>query len=791
MKHEVQDWSSVLVGAIGPTILLSCLCSLFLTSHRLPVWRFSWFNKIAVGMRRHPSDVTSTTHARTTTGRLGSAMKFFVASLRLPFRSMAEDAKYGRDLATSKVNQFARGEPNFNVMAFWLAFLPMVIGILGSIPSSLERSEERAIQRGTSVTKRQIEGISYLFGWVSCVCLAFFLIPVTRHSVLLAAMGWSPIHALRIHIWFGYLSFVFMLVHGIMLVPVWFIYYPYPVYQQIVPNRKCWTLTGEAAEEIEPDCDHVFANWTGIVAAVFFIVLWGSSLNWVRRRNYRLFYSCHVIFGTLTLLGIILHMYWFVIYFIPSLIYYLASTTPTLVQALASRFRGGVKISKVVLVEDGGGCVEVHIEAHETARSVLNREPCQFIKLCVPKISLIWHPFDVYQNFSVNGKTDNTVRFLFRPVGPFTKELAKQLTSSIERPVTLVDGFYLGSNKTVLAMQHDCVTMIAGGVALSPYLTLIPSMLNEIAAMSSKGIGSVKTTSIVLHWVCREPGLRDFYVSNYLNTIVQRARALNLDLTLGIYIYLTGDSKATAEMPEEKCPTIEAPQDSQFVDPTDKTQVELESASSDREGKSSSKNESDEDGAAIIADTEDSRGHPLELARMLTRRYSNPIWNIPFFVFFSGANFFGLWYLFSENPDRPSSYYELSKPTWVTLYAVLIYVAFGVLAEACILGLRKYWPQPSLDQFEIVSVRSIHENDKVVDDESLFSSDKNNCVTFVYRNGRPSCDQLFDDARKAAEPGIFMCGPSALTNMVKAEASKENSYLGLTRYCVYDEPYEM
>jgi Ferric reductase like transmembrane component/Ferric reductase NAD binding domain len=723
---------------------------------------------------------------------------------------MAEDARYGRDLAARKANQFGRGEPN--AMAFWLAFVPMVWGVFVYIPVSLKYSDENAIDTGTNITKDRVESISYLFGWGSCVCLAFFLIPVTRHSVLLAAMGWSPIHALRIHIWFGYLSFVFMIVHGVMLVPVWFVFYDYPVYQQIVPNRECWTMTWteETAEDTEPSCYHVFANWTGLVATVFFTVLWGSSLNWVRRRNYRLFYILHVTFGTLTLLGIILHMYWVVIYFIPSITYYLASTMPTLVQALASRFRGGVKIRKVVLVEDSGGCVEVHIEAHETAHSVLDREPCQFIKLCVPKISLIWHPFDVYKSYSVDGKPDDTVRFLFRPVGPFTKEFAKKLTSTIERPVTLIDGFYLGSNKVELAMQHDCVTMVAGGVALSPYLTLIPALLNEIATLPSTGTRMVKTSSIVLHWVCREPGLRDYYVSHYLNTLVQRARALNLDLTLAIYVYLTGDdtrpkvnsdSSDMNETLDGTGPTADVPQGTPSENDT---QGELMSASPDREGKNSANCEPEDvhgNGNEVISDNE-SEGHRLELARMLPRRYSNPIWNIPFFVFFSGSNFFGLWYLFHENPHHAMNYYDLSRTTWITVFAVLTYIASGVVAEACVLGLRKYWPQPSPDQYQFVSVQPLYENDigrdivKAVDDEGLLPSgisnnNNNNGVTFVYRNGRPSCDQLFDDARKAAEPGIFMCGPSSLTHMVKAEASKENSYLGLTRYCLYDEPYEM
>ena len=50
----------------------------------------------------------------------------------------------------------------------------------------------------------------------------------------------------------------------------------------------------------------------------------------------------------------------------------------------------------------------------------------------------------------------------------------------------------------------------------------------------------MKTHSIVLHWVYREPGLCSYYTSNYLDAIVKRARALNLDATLAVYVYLTG-----------------------------------------------------------------------------------------------------------------------------------------------------------------------------------------------------------------------------------------------------------
>ena len=141
------------------------------------------------------------------------------------------------------------------------------------------------------------------------------------------------------------------------------------------------------------------------------------------------------------------------------------------------------------------------------------------------------------------------------------------------------------------------------------------------------------------------------------------------------------------------------------------------------------------------------------------------------------------------------NYYDLSKMTWIIMYAFLMYIGFGVFSEACVLLLRKYWPQPAPDTFEIVAAGgkmkersdSEEEHDLCVHDGNLPSAN----VTIMYRHGRPSSEQIFEDARTAAEPGIFMCGPSALTRMVKAEASKENSYLGLTRYCLYDEPYEM
>jgi predicted ferric reductase len=766
LDHQVVDWGSMLCGVLGPLLLASSASALLLTNHNLPTWRFRWVQKILASLRRHRNDV----------------------------------AEYGHDIAMKK-NQFGRGEVNFNWMAIWLVVIPQIIGVFAYLPSSIKYADERAAEEGLNPTQLRVEYISYLFGWGSTMCLIFFLIPVTRHSILLAAMGWSPILALRIHVWSGYLAFIYMLLHGIMLVPVWFIYYEYPVWQQIIPNNECWTWK-ESNVDIVPSCTHVFYNWTGIVAAIFFIVLWGSSLHWFRRRNYRMFYLLHIIFGTLTLLGIILHMHWFIIYLIPSMTYYLASTMPTLIQALASRFRGGVKIRQALVVPDSGGCFEIHLEADETALVKLESEPCMFVKVCVPKISLVWHPFDVYRG------DDNTVRFLIRPVGPFTKKFAEVMTRTNERPVTLVDGFYCGADKSAEAMQHDCVTIVAGGVAITPFLTLLPALLDKIENIDERA----KTKMIVIHWACREAGLCTFIVENYINQILQKARLISKDFKLTFYVYQTGvksnETSSESSSSDNTSGVLEA-KNGEDLEAAENDMNEDENK--DKESNNKSKTLLSENINQIDSETGLSRqswitpffssffqaeSHPLELARMIPRRFPNPIWNIPLFISFSFAVWFGFWFLFTQDDIEGESYYYLSRMTWVTIYGILIYVGFGIVVEATVLALRKYWPKPSVDSFNVVHSRAVPSktgkgqdmNDIEIDTDH-FPPNKN--VTLVHRSGRPTEVQIFEDARHAIEPGIFMCGPTPLIQMVKKEASKENSIFGLTRYCLYDEPYEM
>jgi Ferric reductase like transmembrane component len=217
-------------------------------------------------------------------------------------------------------------------------------------------------------------------------------------------MGWSPVHALRIHVVTGWFAWWCIVLHGLMYEVDWFAFQP-SVIGAIWPEARCWTWkypdqAFEGGEDgFRETCGLALFNFSGIIVFFFFLVLAASSIHWIRRKNYRLFYILHVTFGMLTLIGINFHWPGATALLMPSLIYYLASTSPTLVQSLASYYRGGHKIVKVVdLGVNGSNCVEVHVETDTMTDAALVREPCSYVKLCVPSVSMVWHPFTVFRS---------------------------------------------------------------------------------------------------------------------------------------------------------------------------------------------------------------------------------------------------------------------------------------------------------------------------------------------------------------------------------------------------------
>jgi predicted ferric reductase len=704
-----------------------------ITTTPLPSWRTSWVNKLFASIRK--------------------------------FKLSA--AEEGRMIA--KKNQFGIGEINFNYLAILLIVMPCLGYFLATMDRRLINVEPNPDRPLTA--ERKMLTVANTSGIVGVLALAFFLIPVTRHSVLLAAMGWSPVQALRLHVWAGFTSFFFIFLHSVLYMADWWAFNEATVFDQIWPNPDCWVWNPNGT--ISRDCRSEWYYLTGLFAALWFLIILVTSLNWFRRRWYRVFYLCHVIFGSAMLFTAICHWSPLVTYLMPSLLYYLASTTPTLIQALASRFRGGVKIVKVVSIPDSGGCVEVCIEADSESNAALDRQPCLFVKLCIPSISVVWHPFTVFKH------TDDTasVRFLFRPVGPFTKEAAKQLTAP-ERPVTLLDGFYQGGDRVQEAFQHDHITIVAGGVAITPFLSMIPSLLSGMGRAEK---GAVLPKKIELIWVCREIGLIGFIRDSYLNGLLQTAALLDVDFT--VCVYHTGG--ATKEDPMMDVTELTASMDSNEikVDTENPTPPSADSTNHDSTSILDSSSASGGEGYPAASSKSVLQGRAMQVGRMMPGRNGQAWRNLPLFVAGSFTIWVGYHVIYFWYAERENNFNEVIGRSWGTLITLLMAVGFAILIEAtATLVAPKYWPEPQHDTFDIEEYLTNHRK------EGLEVS--TDTINVEMKRGRPDPSEILEGASLAEAPGVFLCGPVRLVDSVRKEASHENG-ICLTRCVIYDEPFEM
>eukprot|EP00592_Proboscia_alata_P001562 CAMPEP_0194369978 /NCGR_PEP_ID=MMETSP0174-20130528/18354_1 /TAXON_ID=216777 /ORGANISM="Proboscia alata, Strain PI-D3" /LENGTH=987 /DNA_ID=CAMNT_0039147251 /DNA_START=122 /DNA_END=3085 /DNA_ORIENTATION=- len=395
-------------------------------------------------------------------------------------------------------------------------------------------------------------------GISAVIALSWFMVPVSRQSPLLVALGVNPILALKFHIWAGRLCLFFSVIHTLC----YLLMYEYgraddvtveeELVKVLIPSWDCWKGKGEF-------CYGTFRNFTGLVSVGALILLTITSLNVIRRNYYKFFYISHIILGTLMLVFAIAHWGAMQFYILPSLIYYLACTAPVVIQSLASYFiDGGCRILTTTFIADSGGCAEIVIDRSSCGANI--DESGLYVRICCPELSLMWHPFtevstEVFDDEDGCAK----LKLLFRVYGSFTQKLFKRLEecrpviqndSSNKRigneddddtehqlviqqqqpklpPIILIDGFYNeGSDWSTSALKHDVVLMVTGGIGVTPMLTLVLMLyrtMNSCVGMRQKPT----TRRVDLHWYCRDEGLIRYTLENYISKMIGHEKHYN------------------------------------------------------------------------------------------------------------------------------------------------------------------------------------------------------------------------------------------------------------------------
>lgn len=270
------------------------------------------------------------------------------------------------------------------------------------------------------------------------------------------------------------------------------------------------------------------------------------------------------------------------------------------------------------------------------------------------------------------------MRLLFRPIGPFTKALRSRLLDASERPVTLIDGFYRGHDHCQQALMcHDHVTIVAGGVAITPFLSMIFAIFKELQGYSTMLTETEESKkaqpilrSMTLVWSCREAGLLTFIKNSYLNDMAIMASRIP-EFAFKIKIHYTGGKSLNTSTTFMQDPSAEISRSSNEEEVTTEENLDEKPATVDTKVFDDDI-ANPKEGALPTSKLSSSRGHTMELARMMPARFSSIKWNIPYFFAFSASVWLAFHIMFSQyDYSEVSSYRDNSELVWVTILVPL------------------------------------------------------------------------------------------------------------------------
>jgi len=84
-------------------------------------------------------------------------------------------------------------------------------------------------------------------------------------------------------------------------------------FSALLPLLQCWALDASmwdlhgTYDDKGRMCYSFFIAFCGAVAVLSFLLLTLTSLHWVRRHYYKLFYYCHVVFASVSLVALLIH----------------------------------------------------------------------------------------------------------------------------------------------------------------------------------------------------------------------------------------------------------------------------------------------------------------------------------------------------------------------------------------------------------------------------------------------------------------------------------------------------
>lgn len=423
----------------------------------------------------------------------------------------------------------------------------------------------------------------------------------------------------------------------------------------------------------------------------------------------------------------------------------------------------------------------------------------QYVRLIAPSIArAISHPFTINP---VPGQT-NQLCIIFRSTGQFTTRLARSLLDGSlpradkkrngypknrKQPSLVIDGFYGSLCRTSQVLQHDVVVFVAGGVGITPFLTLLHKVYHSLNSNQGRSF----TKKLVLHWVCREEGLFRYIKQAFFNPLLIHGNSAGFSMTF--VVHLTGNTES-----------IELKDDPEsFGDKNETSMTGVQQSQLD--GGALQEMESMDDTESNASRMSGVPFSPSKFAPMSKRTYRS---NLLPFISLATSSVTGLcivWYFYKHVQTEHTISTRILSP----LLVVMLTLAIGVAAN---LSKRYiYWldseegfiavpvtftsvDKPNDDSFEMSNklgnVTTI--NEPVSDISPPSSSHNTMCIEI--NKGRPDISRLLRCLDHGTRPGVFLCGPESLVQNVKQAVGQTNRCpnppgCGPNRISLYEESF--
>jgi len=537
-----------------------------------------------------------------------------------------------------------------------------------------------------------------------------------------------------------------------------------------------------------------------------------------------------------------------ILFLCPGILFYVASTVPVLVRLMRSfLLENGVKVVSATdlsclntTTSDGTmrSCMSIVFEVDgEAARQY---RPGQYVKLSVPSISAISHPFTV-NRVMTRRKQGHQMRIIFRATGQFTRSLSKMVLDpsatgtsvsegTILAPHMVMDGFYGQSNLVEKVLGYDVAVIVAGGVGVTPYMSLLsdlssPEDAEGTADDSSLGLGDANPKqSVELHWICRDLALIDYVKKEYFAPLTSGGSGKGHSRSIRVVIHFTGRELSNSNGTDAATPDYSGTADIPAPQSQEGQTVRLGS------------------GGLPFSPTRFSAGHTMSI-----------LGNLPFFLSSSAISWVGLvsiWFIYNNCTSKG----EIMSRSYGVLVLVPISLIIGLLSNVVLdkldaenslaswnfrrrhsyIGLGGVNKGGSGDEFEdeeftqanneaglsLQNMSSINHGANLPEKSNGNSnasgvtpdpevprlaqgglrqgeeSGDDEIVLVEKKAGRPSMDSILASLDSANNPGIFVCGPKKLVEDVKSVAKLRYSMrfrqcLDVSSPEIHEETFEL